>query len=105
MDFPTSFKCAGQTIKVIVEEFLPNNDYGYWDDATNEIHIAKNLKTSISELDTRTVKLTESQLQNTYYHELMHCFQFYYDNSASEAMAQSFANMICEFQNTKQFDE
>lgn len=96
MQLPSEFKCAGFTIKVIIEDKLPNNDYGYFCDAKNEIRIAKTV-----EVDKETVQLTNEQIYNTFWHELIHCFQFYYDNEYSEAQAQTFANFMCEFYNTK----
>lgn len=95
-DIPSEFKCAGFTIKVSVEDSLPNDDYGTFCDATNEIKIAKTMT-----VDNKVIQLTEEQLLNTFYHELNHCFQFYFDNSYSEAQAQTFANFICEYLRTK----
>lgn len=34
---PDKFKIANQEITVIIEDSLPNNDYGYFCDATNTI--------------------------------------------------------------------
>lgn len=43
------------------------------------------------------VRLTEDQITNTFWHELIHCFQFYFDNSYSEAQSQVYANFMCEY--------
>lgn len=89
MQLPSEFKCAGNTIKVELVEREDNNNYGNWCDATNTI--AKTV-----ELEDKTVvKLTEDQMTNTFWHELIHCFQFYFDNSYSEA--QVYANFLCEY--------
>lgn len=85
MQLPSEFKCAGNTIKVELVEKTNDNNYGNWCDAT----IAKTI-----ELEDKTVvKLTENQITNTFWHELLHCFQFYFDNSYSEV----YANVLCEY--------
>lgn len=93
MHIPTEFKCAGNTIKVNLVDKTYNNNYGNWCDATNTINIAKTI-----EVDNKTtVNLTEDQIFNTFIHELIHCFQFYFDNSYNEAQAQVYANFLCEY--------
>ena len=50
------------------------------------------------EVDNKTtVNLTEDQIFNTFIHELVHCFQFYFDNSYNEAQAQIYANFLYEY--------
>ena len=39
----------------------------------------------------------DEQLRNTFYHELFHVFQFYYNNEFNEIQAQVYANFMCEF--------
>lgn len=92
MTIPKEFKCAGFTIKVTIVDSLPDNEYGNFCDATNEIKIARTMK-----VEDKVVELTKEQLLNTYLHELWHCFQFYFDNSYSEAQAQTYANFMCEY--------
>ena len=93
MQLPSEFKCAGNTIKVQLVEREDNNNYGNWCDATNTITIAKTV-----ELEDKTVvRLAEDQMTNTFWHELIHCFQFYFDNSYNEAQSQVYANFICEY--------
>lgn len=87
MQLPSVSKCAGNTTKVELVEKTNNNNYGNWCDAT----IAKT-----TELEDKTVvKLTEDQITNAFWHELLYCFQFYFDNSYSEA--QVYANFLCEY--------
>ena len=93
MNITTENKCAGNTIKVKKKKKTDNNNYGNWCDATNTINIAKTI-----EVDNKTtVNLTEDQIFNTFIHELIHCFQFYFDNSYDEAQAQVYANFLCEY--------
>ena len=72
------------------------NDSVDWCDATNTITLAKTV-----ELEDKTViNLTEDQITNTFWHELIHCFQFYFDNGYNEAQSQVYANFMCEYYNS-----
>lgn len=95
---PSSFECAGFTIKVEIVDSTKNNSYGQFCDATNTIKIAKTVEAE----GEGTITLTEAQKLNTFYHELIHVFQFYYNNDFAESQAQVFANFICEYERTKQ---
>lgn len=96
MNIPESFECAGFTIKIIVKDTVPDNIYGCFNDATNEIHIAKYVK-----VNGEKVELSNDHIINTVAHEIVHVWQFYYNNEYSEAQAQVYANFICEFLRTK----
>lgn len=96
MKIPESFECAGFTIKVIFKDTLEGNEYGLFNDATNEITIAN----YVFARDEK-VELSEQHKFNTYLHELVHVWQFYYDNVFIESQAQVFANFIQEFLKTK----
>lgn len=87
------FKIANQEITVVIEEILPNNNYGYFCDATNMIKLARTLKTEHDGV----VTVSDEQMRNTFYHELFHAFQFYFNNEFNEAQAQVYANFMCEF--------
>lgn len=95
---PESFECAGHTIKVEMHDKLDNNRYGTFYDAPGVIKIAKTL--SVEDYD--TVELTEQQILNTFFHEVMHCFQFFAGEKYSETQAQTYANFMCELIKTKQ---
>lgn len=92
-DIPASFKCANHIITVVIEDKNSKNNYGYFCDATNQINLAR--KVNVEEIG--DIKLTDQQVVNTFFHELMHCFQFYYGNEYSETEAQVFANFMYEF--------
>ena len=101
MQLPSEFKCAGNTIKVQLVEKTYNNNYGNWCDVTNTITIAKTI-----ELEDKTVvELTEDQITNTFWHELLHYFQFYFDNSYNEAQSQVYANFLCEYSKSTASDD
>ena len=94
---PTEFKCAGHTIKVELVDQLDDNRYGAFYDAPCVIKIAK----SVLVEDFGKVDFTETQLRNTLFHEIMHCFQFFAGEKCSETQAQVYANFMCEFLETK----
>lgn len=86
-----TFKIANQEIKTTLLDSLPGGEYGKFNDAKNEILIAKSVV-----VDDEVIELTEQQMQNTFFHEVIHAFQFYYNNEFDEAQAQVYANFICE---------
>ena len=94
---PDKFKIANQEITVVIEDSLPNNDYGYFCDVTNTIKLARTIN---SEYD-GTVSLSDNQIRNTFYHELFHVFCYYYNTETPEDIAQVFANFMTEFLSTK----
>ena len=86
-----TFKIANQEIKTILLDSLPGGEYGKFNDAKNEILLAKSVV-----VDDEVIELTEQQMQNTFFHEVIHAFQFYYNNEFDEAQAQVYSNFICE---------
>ena len=62
---PKKFKIANNWITVNIVESLSNSEYGTYNDAKQEINIAKTVDT-----DEGTVQLTEEQMLNTFAHEL-----------------------------------
>ena len=93
---PKKFKIANNWITVNIVKSLPNSNYGIYNEAKQEINIAKTVK-----IDNEIVQLTEELILNTFMRELTHCMQFYFDNNITEAQAQVYANFLCEFLNTK----
>lgn len=94
---PNKFKLAGFDITVNIVEKMDNNNYGFWDDVNNTIVIAKNISLKNGEL----TALSERQMENTFYHELYHSFQFYSGREYSEVECNIFANFMLEFNETK----
>ena len=95
---PNKFKIANQEITVVIEDYLPDNNYGYFCVATSTIKLARAIHTEYN----GNVMLSDEQIRNTFYHELVHCFQFYLNNEYDETEAQVFANFLCEFTETKE---
>ena len=94
---PNKFKIAGFEITVNIVEKTDNNSYGFWDDVNNTIVIAKNISMKNGEL----TALSERQMENTFYHELYHSFQFYSGKKYSEIECNIFSNFMLEFNETK----
>lgn len=86
-----TFKIANQLIHTIFVESLQGGEYGKFNDAKNQIILAKTV-----EIEGEIIELSPSQIENTFYHEVIHAFQFYYNNEFDEAQAQVYANFICE---------
>ena len=92
-----TFKIANQKIQTLLLDSLPGGEYGKFNDAKNEIQLARNII-----VEGETIKLSPQQIQNTFMHEVMHVFQFYYNNEFDEAQAQVYANFVCEMLETGQ---
>lgn len=65
-NIPSKLKVANNEITVVIEDSLPNNNYGYFCDVTNEIKLARTIKTEYNGV----VSLTENQILNSFWHEL-----------------------------------
>ena len=96
MTIPQKFKIANNWVTVELVDKLDSNNYGMYNDAKQIITIAKSVI-----IDNEVVELTKEQLLNTFWHEYCHAMQFYFDNSTSEAQAQSYSNFICELFDTR----
>jgi hypothetical protein len=96
MTIPKSFIIHGHTITVeVVELCKDSSEYGYYDDVSEKIVIAKSVKVN----DT-IVKLSQVQIEHTFLHELIHCFQFHIKGEFDEVEAQSYAGLLLEFFST-----
>ncbi len=96
---PKSFKIAGgKVITVnIIHSFDEPGKFGDFIVATNTIELAKFVKDEDIEW-----ALTEEDIERTFYHELFHVFQWYYDTDLSEVQAQVYSNFLYEYAKTKQ---
>ena len=96
---PKTFKIAGMDFVVKHPETVSNgDDYGQYDDVNNTIDLARKIGDPL-----RTIK-PKTKL-NTFFHELIHTFQYYYNCKYDEAQAQVFANFLVEFFDTAECDE
>lgn len=84
---PKKFKCAGNEIQVVTK----NNSqdyYGEFVSSKDSIFLCENVE---------DIPVTERKLRNTFYHELIHTWQYYAGMELDEVQAQVFANFMQEF--------
>ena len=102
MEIPKRFKIANHEYKVIVEDFVYDSNgetiFGLHDPVKLEILVATKMRRG-----DEIIELTDEQVYNSWYHELFHAFNFFWDNGGDESLAQSFANFMREFESTKQY--
>lgn len=96
MKIPTEFIIHGHTIKVKKVSETDRNNFGYYDDAREEIIIAENIREG-KEL----IPLTETQILATFFHELVHVMQWHSGSEYDEREAQTYSGMLIEFLKTK----
>lgn len=99
MEIPKRFKIANTEYEVQVVDKSDDGNYGYHNDIRRKIVVAKSMDD-----EGKIVQLTEQQIENTFWHKLFHCFQFFYNNKQDEALAQSFANFMCEYRATRAYE-
>ena len=95
---------GGKEIKIyLVDRLLDDNGnsrFGEFNEASNIIKIAKNVKA-----DSIWYSLTNEDIERTFWHELIHCFQFYAGMDTDEMVAQTFSNFIWEYNHTKGYED
>lgn len=94
-NIPSEFELAGIKFKVIEKESIKDDNtelYGEFDNNQNTIILAK---TVYGEEVTPQTKI------NTFYHELAHILQYYYNNELDESFAQSVGNLLMQYNQTK----
>lgn len=87
------FKIANQIITTHLQDFVAEgSEYGQFSDAENAIFLAKKIILDGG----KTIELTKEQIENTWWHECIHAFQFYFNNKFDETQAQVYANFMQE---------
>lgn len=101
-NIPRTCKIANHLYTIQLDEFVEDDNgdfiYGYHSDVELVIKIARKVKLEKGEI----ISLTDEQIKNSFWHELFHAFNFYWNNGADEALAQTFANFMREFELTKE---
>ena len=102
MKIPKQFIIHGHTVKVIQRDIdnKEDNRYGYYDSVREEIIIFNKVR-----VDGEPVDLGDTQIQATFLHELVHCFQWHIKGQTDEWEAQSYSGLIVEFLQTRQGNE
>ena len=100
MKIPKQFTIHGHKIKVSVKEVDPvDTRYGYYDSVREEIVIFEKVK-----VDGEAIPLTQTQIEATFAHELVHAFQWHIKGETDEWEAQSYSGLIIEYLKTKEDD-
>lgn len=94
---PQTFTIAGIPHTVEIVDNIENGElYGKTFFGSQKILIATHIKE-----DDQYITLSKKQQKNTYWHEVFHLFQFYFNNGSDEGLSQTFANFMCEYEKTK----
>lgn len=91
MQIPKGFTLHGYPITVEVVNQLDDNNYGEFVDAKELIRIAKTVK-----VDKETVHLSQAQIENTFWHEVFHAFQWHSKGEFDETEATTYAGLMTE---------
>lgn len=93
MRIPSKYKIARKEIIVeLVDNISDGSKYGDFNDAKGLIRIANRIK-----VEDEWITLKDCDKLNTFWHEVFHSFQYYWNNKCDEDFAQILANFMCEF--------
>lgn len=93
MKLPKGFTIHGKYMKIINDDLIEDGSkYGYYNDGLEEIHVANYII-----INDEKIKLSDSQILDTLFHELIHCFQFHFKGISEEHEACCYAGGLCEF--------
>lgn len=95
MRIPKQFILHGHTINVREVEKLKSNAFGEYDNTRELITIAHKV-----ESDDELVTLTNEQVEHTFWHEVIHVFQWHSKGKYDEAEAQVYAGLMMELLKT-----
>lgn len=96
MEAPKRFKVGNQWHTTEIHDKIggiEDSVFGEYDCCRCVVKVAE----SIVDDNGETVNLQEEQIKNSFWHEVFHVFNYYWNNEQDEALAQSFANFMCEF--------
>lgn len=93
MKIPEKFTINSQEVKIEIVDTLPDQKFGEYNCITDTIKVAKYVKD-----DDGTIRpLTEEQIENTFWHELLHTFQWRSTGEFSESESSTYAGYLIEF--------
>ena len=82
-DIPSKVRIANHWYKVTLCDFIDDGDtFGSHCNLTLEIKVAECMKTD----DGKVINLTEEQIKNSFWHEMFHAFNYYYNNKQDESL-------------------
>lgn len=104
---PQSFVICNNKVEIILRDDITIDDgedretrYGQWNEVLNTIELAKGV---IIGDDKEATPVNLEQIQNTFAHEVCHCFEFYSGMPYDEQRVQLFANWFREYETSKKF--
>lgn len=98
MKIPNKFTIGGQEFEVkLVDRIRDTNNYGEFSYCPALIEIATKYYDEQGCHD-----IPENQIKNTYWHEVFHAFNYMWNADTDESLAQSFANFMCEYEESKE---
>lgn len=101
MRIPKKFKVAGLTITVKDVEYIGDGYvYGDFSDCTQEIRLAKKYF-----FEGKWINISKDLKLRVFLHELVHCFNYYFNSDTDEALAQTFSSYGIEYLQTAEYDE
>lgn len=93
---PNEFSLAGMNFKVEEVDSLKDENeislYGQFNNNKCIIYLANNVDGE---------QVTIQSKINTFYHELAHILQYYYNNELDESFAQCIGNMLMQYNQTR----
>lgn len=92
MKIPKSFTINSQLVRVVTVDKLPGESFGNFDAVLNTITLADRVAH-----DDTIYELTEDQKLNTFFHEMLHAFQWYSKGEFSEQESSTYASYLVEF--------
>ncbi len=103
LGIPHSFTIANMPHRVILEHTAvdehENQVFGLYSSVDATITLSEFIERGNK--DRKDIPVPDEQIKNTFYHELFHAFNFYWNNEFREDLAQSFSNFLREFETTK----
>jgi hypothetical protein len=96
---PSEFVLHGHTIKVKKVSETDDNNFGYYNDALEEIVVAENIRKGAD-----LIPLTEIQILATFLHEFIHAMQWHSGKEYDEREAQTYSGLIIEFLNSRKYE-
>ena len=93
MKIPEKFTINLQEVKIEIVDTLPDQKFGEYNCITDTIKVAKYVKD-----DDGTIRpLKEEQIENTFWHELLHTFQWHSKGEFFEEESNPYAGYLLEF--------
>ena len=103
-EIPDRYTIGGQEYRVVKKDVVRDGE----DDPVFGLHSPIEAKLYIANrfplTDTTFHEFTKDQKVNSFFHEMFHSFNFMMNNEQEELIAQSFANFMCEFLKTAEYD-